>query len=233
MTKTTDPGLKATVQADRALEAFLALSPLPRSNKTLTLSYLLSLVDITEPTEITSKANFIRNGLFCCQFVDRFRWQVLARTSRWLDNVWGEGYRLMDPSEVMPDAERDLYEKVYREFGQFSKKARFVDDRLLTPEERKVKVDAVSQAAGICQQVNHSRKLTEAKAKRLGEARQQAGIIAVGGINSHGFEINADPDQGCDFTVAAQQPIGKSIEQVCQDAGGLDHTEEAGGCRQG
>ena len=135
MLKTTDPGLKATVVADQALDIFLC-TPLPRSTQTLTLSYLLSLANLQEPDVITSKADYVRNGLFCCQFMDRFRWQVLARTSRWLDNVWGEGYRLMDPSEVMPDAERDLYEKVSREFNQFSKKARFVDDRLLTSDRR-------------------------------------------------------------------------------------------------
>jgi len=140
--------------AETAARALVA-NP-PAADRLLTVDYLMALGGVVAPPDGSSHAEYQKHSLWLCQFTDSLKWQLLDDLSRLLDNVWGKGYRLVNPDDVTEVSTTKVYKRVLAQFGRLGRTLGKLDANKLSPEARRKKTDQEVHAAGLASMVKRA-----------------------------------------------------------------------------
>ncbi len=152
-----------TVQGQKAAE-YIIHAP-PSSDLILSKEVLLMMGNVIAPPNNCSWQEKNKHTLWFLSFVTKIRRELLKALSRSLEVVRGEGFKLVNPNEVVPIAEGEFYNTVARAIEKFDFKAMYTNDALLTPQERQAKTDAMTRIAIIDQGVRAAENKARSEAK--------------------------------------------------------------------
>jgi len=116
----------------------------PEPDKVLSPDDLFVLAGVQEIVVVDRQSAKDRD-LWVMQFTQSLLWEMMALSSRLLVNIWGEGWRLSDPSEVTGISESKFWDRVQKGFRNFTRTMKFLDGSRLTPIGRQEKQEAVQR----------------------------------------------------------------------------------------
>ena len=113
----------------------------PESDRILTPEWLLALADV-EDMEVSCLEDSKKRSLWMMCFINSLQWELLEKTSRLLENVWGQGWRLTDLEEVTSLVESKFWGRVTKAISTFGRRVKVMDPSLLSARGQQERMEA-------------------------------------------------------------------------------------------